>query len=81
MNPTIAPLAAGAITAAATIAKGETPRLRIVFGSVFGAVMLGLLARPLPGFARALAGLIIIGTMLGPGYDVIRALQRLITNP
>lgn len=77
MNPTAAPLIAGAITAVAKVSKGDTPRLRVLFGSVFASVMLGLLSRPMPSLARALAALIIIGTLLGPGYDVLQSLQRL----
>jgi hypothetical protein len=77
---TLAPLAAGTITAAAAISRGEQPRLRIAFASVTAAVMLSLIGRLALGPARLFAGLIIIGTMLGPGYDLLAALSRLVTN-
>lgn len=78
---TAAPLTAAAITAGAELSRGRVPRIRILFGGVAGAVMLGLLGRVVPGAARALAGLVILTTMLGPGYDLLRALTRLVPDP
>lgn len=75
---TAAPLIAGALTAAARLAAGDTPRLRIGIAAVAAAVLLGFIGAALPQLARALAWLILLGAMLGPGYDVIRALGRLI---
>lgn len=75
---TVAPLAAATITAGAQLAAGKAPRLRLVFAGIAGAVALSVLAGIAGGAARALAYLILIGTMLGPGYDLIRALSRLI---
>jgi hypothetical protein len=75
---TVAPLAAGIITAAAQMANGQAPRLRIGIAAVAGAVMLSLFGAAAPAAARAFAWLILLGAMLGPGVDVIRALGRLI---
>lgn len=75
-----APLAAAAITAGAVISKGETPRLRIALGGLFAAIGLSVLGAAAPRAARLFAGLVIIGTMLGPGYDLLTALTRLVNN-
>jgi hypothetical protein len=75
---TTAPLFAGTVTAGAAIARGEAPRIRIMFGAVAAAVMLSLFGRLSVPLARALAGLIILGSVLGPGYDLLAALIRLV---
>jgi ABC-type cobalamin transport system permease subunit len=75
---TAAPLAAGIITAAAQLSKGSAPKLRIGIAAVAGAVTLNLIGLALPSVARVFAGLIILGVILGPGYDLAAALNRLI---
>lgn len=76
--PTAAPLIAGTMTAGAKLSKGELPRLRIAIGAVAASVVLGAISGPLPGFARAFAYLIILGALLGPGYDLVKALTKLL---
>lgn len=74
-----APLFAAGITAGAKLSNGELPKLRIGFAGVFAAVSLSALSNVAPAITRAFAILIILGALLGPGYDLVRALTRLIT--
>ena len=77
--PVAAPLIAGAMTAGANLANGNMPRLRVGIAAVAAAVILGAAAGVVPTLARVFGYLIILGAMLGPGYDLVLALGRLIT--
>jgi hypothetical protein len=77
--PVAAPLIAGGLTAAATMTHGDMPKLRVGIAAVAGAVILGAIAGAVPQLARVFAYLIILGALLGPGYDLVLALTKLIT--
>jgi len=78
VSPVTAPLIAGAMTAGAKLSNGQTPRLRIAIAAVAASVTLGAIGTAVPQLARALGYLIILGAMLGPGYDLVKALTKLI---
>lgn len=68
---------AATITAGAEIANGRTPGARIIIGGTVAAVVLSAAAGPLPTLVRALSVLIILGTILGPGYALVQPLTKL----
>ena len=71
--------AATLIVAGARLAKGETPRLRVFLGGTIAAVVLSVAAGVLPGLARGIATLAILGALLTSGYDLARPLAALVS--
>ena len=67
------------IVAGARLAKGETPRLRVFIGGTVAAFALAALAGIVPGLARGLATLAILGALLTSGYDLVKPLASLVS--
>lgn len=66
------------IVAGARMARGELPRVRVFIGGTVAAFALTLLAGPMPALARGLATLAILTTALTSGYDLAKALAKLV---
>lgn len=67
------------IVAGAQLAKGNTPRLRVFIGGTIAAFVLAAAAGVLPGLARGLATLAILGALLSSGYDLAKPLAKLVS--
>lgn len=67
------------LVAGAQMARGEVPRLRVFLGGTVAAFSLSVLAGFLPGLARGLATLAILGALLTSGYDLARPLAELVS--
>lgn len=74
-----APVFAGGIIAAARMASGKPPGFRLVVGVGFASALLSLLAAVLPGAARGFAWLLILGAVLGSGYDLFKRLGTIVS--
>lgn len=83
MNPSrlavFAVASAAGLTLAAEIAKGRTPKARIIIGATVAAVLLSTAAGVVPGIVRGLSVLIILGALLGPGYSLAQPLTKLVS--
>lgn len=82
MTPTFIPVAIGSATlivAAAQLAKGRTPRLRVFIGGTVAAFVLTVAAGFVPGIARGIAVLAILGALLTSGYDLAKPLASLVS--
>lgn len=66
------------IVAGAQLAKGETPRLRVFIGGTIAAFTLAAAAAFLPGLAKGIATLAILGALLTSGYDLAKPLAKLV---
>lgn len=66
------------MTAGSQIAAGRRPRAALFIGGTIAAAMLSALAGIAPALARALAGLIILGSLLGAGYSLTQPLRNLL---
>ncbi len=71
---------AGGLNAAATIVRGDTPRLRIAFGSLALGVMLTATASFAPSVAAAMSVLVIITALLTAGADTLSTVSRNLFN-
>lgn len=71
--------AATLIVAGARLAKGETPRLRVFIGGTVAAFTLSAAAGFVPGLARGIATLAILGALLTSGYDLAKPLAKLVS--
>lgn len=67
------------LVAGAQLAKGRTPRLRVFIGGTIAAFSLAALAGFLPGLARGIATLAILGALLTSGYDLAKPLASLVS--
>lgn len=67
------------IVAGAQLAKGRTPRLRVFIGGTIAAFVLAVASGFLPGLARGLATLAILGALLTSGYDLAKPLAKLVS--
>ncbi len=77
--PIVAVGSATLLVAGATLARGETPRLRVFIGGTIAAFSLSLLSTFLPGLANGIATLAILGALLTSGYDLARPLASLVS--
>ena len=77
MGPGIALLAAGAVTMAGQIAKGKTPRPRIIIGAaIAGGALVGL-GQASPEVASRFATLILVTALLTSGADLATGVRNL----
>lgn len=67
------------IVAGAQLAKGRTPRLRVFIGGTIAAFILAAASNVLPGLARGIATLAILGAVLTSGYDLAKPLASLVS--
>lgn len=70
--------AATLLTAGAQLAKGTTPKVRVFIGGTVAAFVLSALAGPMPGLARGLATLAILGAVLTSGYSLAKPIAALV---
>lgn len=68
------------IVAGAELARGRAPRLRIFIGGIAAAFILTVAAGPVPGLARGIATLAILGAVLTSGYSLIRPLLAILNS-
>lgn len=66
------------VVSAAQLAKGQLPKARVFIGGAVAAFILSAMAGPLPGVARGLATIAILGALLTSGYDLARPVIKII---
>ncbi len=83
MNPSsyavVACATAATVTAAAAMTRGQTPRLRIFIGGTIAAVILSAASGFAPEVVRGLATLIILSSIMGAGYVLLKPLTALVS--
>ena len=65
------------IVSGAKIAQGKLPGARVIIGATVAAVLLSAAGGFAPDLVRALSTVIILGTVLGAGYPLIKPLAAL----